>query len=125
MAKFTIPASTMIVPVDLAADVLTAVRVGLPSMLFSSRFAEWVIELEHLAGIDAPDREFVTIKVAAQALGVSERRVRAMAQCGTLLAEKRGRWFIDADDLEMVVSRRVPGGSRSIPINNVPSDLAV
>jgi hypothetical protein len=127
MSKFTIPAATMIVPPDLAVDLLTAVRGGLPSVLVSSRFATWILELEALAGVDGPDRESTTVKVAAELLGVSERRVRAMAQSGTLLAEKRGRWFIDAHHLERVISRRVPvpGGFRSIPTDSARSDVAV
>jgi excisionase family DNA binding protein len=43
-------------------------------------------------------REYLTTNQAAEVMAISERRVRELAQNGTIIARKRGRdWFIDPD----------------------------
>ena len=57
----------------------------------------------------------MTTKQAAEALGVSVRRVRAMIEAGQLPAEKFGRdWMIDEKDLAAVRDRK-PGYPKGRP----------
>ena len=52
-----------------------------------------------------------TTSKAAEILGISERRVRALARSGTLVAEKSGRdWLIDDKSVEERKSHPVPAG---------------
>lgn len=51
--------------------------------------------------------EGVTVKVAADALGVSQQRVLALIGAGRLRAEKpKGRWVVDPASLDALVAER-------------------
>ncbi len=55
-------------------------------------------------------REFVSLADAAQRLGQSWERTWRQMLRGTLQGEKRdGRWFVDAADLERLMSERAEG----------------
>src|SRR5262245_33295580 len=120
MGSFIIPAPALAVPADLAPDLLVLIEKGRRSLGLprSGRLARLLDDLEELATGCMAVKEWMTSTVAADELGVSQRRMRQMAERGELGAERRGgRWFFDAhavkERAESSVSYRFP--YRSVP----------
>lgn len=63
--------------------------------------------------------EFLEARAAAERLGVSERRVRALARSGQLRAQKvGGRWLVDPDAAARRLRSRDARGGRPVSVAN-------